>query len=53
MLPSIYMDRVRTIEAALDKIQRILDEEVGMSGRLDRLLVAAAQLHVISQEDVE
>ncbi len=53
MLLGIYMDRVRTIEASLDRIQGILDEEVGMPGRLDRLLVAAAQLHVISQEDVE
>jgi len=47
------MDRVRTIEAALDKIQSILDEDVGMPGRLDRLLVAASQLRVISQGDVE
>ena len=46
---SVYMDR-EIVEATLEKIQRILDEPVSSSGRLDRLLVAAAELLVIEEE---
>jgi len=43
------MDK-KIVEAALDKIQRILDEPVSSPGRLDRLELAAAELHVIELE---
>jgi len=49
-MPSgIYMDE-KIVEAMLEKIQRILDESVTSPGRLDRLELAAAELHVIELE---